>query len=437
MKIIFQAIEGETKMRKNVWILNHYATSMIEAHGGRHYWLAQEIKKKGYNPVIFGANVVHNSEKMFDLEGKISKRINVDDLKFILVKSASYQGNGMSRVKNMLSYAVNVVKVGKKYAQNNGKPDIIYASSVHPLTLLAGQKLAKYFHIPCICEVRDLWPLTLVDYGSLKEKSLVARFLYKGEKYIYKKANALIFTMAGGKQYILDRGWEKEVDLRKIFHINNGVDLDKYYENCTKFQIQDEDLNDDSTFKIIYTGSVRKANDLLVLVRVAQKLQNNPKVKILIWGSGDCVQILKDSIKNSNLTNIKYKGVVQKQYIPYILSKGDINLIHQILPKGMKKGKQINLLKYGTSQNKLFEYLASGNPILFTLDSGYNLIDEYHCGICLKKVNVQNIYNAIIELSTMSEEERCVMGDNARNLVREYDFKVLAEKLIQIIESEF
>lgn len=424
-------------MRKNVWVLNHYATDMIGDHGGRHYWLAQEIKKRGYNPVIFASNIVHNSEKQYDLNGKICRGITVDGLKFVLVKSTPYQGNGISRVENMISYAINVIKAGKCYAKYCEKPDIIYASSVHPLTLLAGERLAKYFHIPCICEVRDLWPLTLIEYGILEEKSLIAKILYRGEKYIYKKADALIFTMEGGKQYILDQGWERAIDLNKISYINNGIDLDRFYSNSEKYQIEDEDLEDKNSFKVVYAGSVRKVNDLLVLVRVAQKLQNNPKVKILIWGSGDCVQMLKDSIKNSNLTNIKYKGVVQKQYVPYILSKGDINLLHQILPKGMGKGKQINLLKYGTSQNKLFEYLASGNPVLFTLDSGYNLIDKYHCGLSLKKVNVQNIYNAIVKLSTMSEEERCVMGDNARNLVRQYDFKVLAEKLIQIIESAF
>lgn len=419
-------------MRKNVWILNHYATDMINDHGGRHYWLAQEIKKKGYHPVIFASNIVHNSEKQYDLNGKVCRGITVDGLKFVLVKSTPYQGNGLSRVENMASYAINVIKAGMCYAKYSGKPDIIYASSVHPLTLLAGEKLARYFHVPCICEIRDLWPLTLVDFGSIKEKSLVARILYKGEKYIYKKADALIFTMAGGKQYILDRGWEKEVDLNKIYHINNGLDLDKFYLNATKYKIQDEDLNDDSIFKVIYTGSVRKVNDLSVFVEVARKLQNNPKIKILIWGSGDYVQVLKDNIAAENLTNIIYKGVVQKQYVPYILSKGDINLLHYIPPQKVKA--QNSVLKYGTSQNKLFEYLASGKPVLFTLNSGFNLIDKYHCGFCLKKVNVQNIYNAIVELSSMSKEERNVMGDNARSLVREYDFKVLAEKLIQVIE---
>ena len=38
--------------------MNHYATSALEQKGGRHYWMAKELVKKGYQPVIFCANTV-------------------------------------------------------------------------------------------------------------------------------------------------------------------------------------------------------------------------------------------------------------------------------------------------------------------------------------------------------------------------------------------
>ena len=47
---------------KNIWILNHYAATTLEQKGGRHYWMAKELVKKGYQPTVFCANVIHNAE---------------------------------------------------------------------------------------------------------------------------------------------------------------------------------------------------------------------------------------------------------------------------------------------------------------------------------------------------------------------------------------
>lgn len=421
-------------MRKHVWILNHYAADMMIEGAGRHYWLANEIKKKGYEPVIFASNVVHNSDEVFDLNQNLYKEFH-KEVPFVLVKSTPYQGNGMSRIKNMLSYTRNVIKTGKQYAKQHGKPDVIYASSVHPLTLLAGEKLARYFKVPCICEVRDLWPLTLVAYGAIKEKSLIARALYRGERYLYKKADAMIFTMAGGKQYIIDRGWDNVIDTDKVYHINNGVDLKQFQENCEKYTVEDDDLKRDDILKIVYTGSVRRVNNLGIIVEAAKNLKDNPKIKILIWGAGDCVEELKKEIEDNHLTNIEYKGIVKKQQVPYILSHSDVNLLHSDSKAGQTG--EINLLQYGMSQNKLFEYLASGKPILSTMPVGFSLIEQFQCGVETQDVSPQSIADTMIALSEMSAQELDNMGNNATKAAQSHDFEVLANKLIQIIEGEY
>lgn len=421
-------------MRKRVWILNHYATDMMAERGGRHYWLAQEIQKKGYEPVIFASNVVHNSDESIDLEQKLYKEFD-EDVKFVLVKSTPYQGNGMSRIKNMLSFTKNVIKVGKQYAKNHGKPDIIYASSVHPLTLLAGEKLAKFFKVPCICEVRDLWPLTLVAYGAIKETSLIAKILYRGERYLYKKADAMIFTMAGGKQYIIDRGWDNVIDTNKVYHINNGVDLKQFQENCEKYTVVDDDLLREDIFKIVYTGSIRRVNNLGIITEAAKLLKDNTRIKILIWGAGDCVEELKKEIEENQLTNIEYKGIVKKQQVPYILSHSDVNLLHSDSKAGQTGG--INLLQYGMSQNKLFEYLASGKPILSTMPVGFSLIEQFQCGVETQDVSTESIAKAMRSLSEMSAQEFEDMRKNAQKAAQCHDFEVLANKLIQIIEGDY
>lgn len=421
-------------MRKHVWILNHYATDMMTEHGGRHYWLANEIQKKGYEPVIFASNVIHNSDETIELDQKLYKEFD-ETVRFVLVKSTPYQGNGMSRIRNMLSFTRNVIKAGKQYAKNHGKPDIIYASSVHPLTLLAGEKLAGYFKVPCICEVRDLWPLTLVAYGAIREKSLIAKVLYRGERYLYKKADALIFTMAGGEKYITDRGWDKVIDTRKVYHINNGIDLKQFQENCNKYKVEDSELKRDDVFKIVYTGSIRRVNNLGTIVEAAKQLKNNPKIKILVWGAGDYVEELKKEIEDNKLTNIEYKGIVKKKQVPYILSHSNVNLLHSDAKAG--ENGEVDLLQYGMSQNKLFEYLASGKPVLSTMPVGFSLIEQFQCGVETKDVSPQSIAETMRILSEMSGQQLKQMGNNAQKAAKYHDFEALANKLIQIIEGDY
>ena len=203
-------------IKKNVWIMNHYATNMFKNRGGRHYYFAKNLIDRGYDVTIFCASTIHNSYGSIDMGQNKYIIDSVDGIKFVFVKTSNYVGNGKQRIKNMVNFYINLFPVSKVCAKLSGKPDIILASSVHPLTLVAGIKISKKFHIPCICEMRDLWPLTLIEMGAIKPNGLAAKIMYTGEKWIYKKADSLIFTGEGEIEYIKDMKWDNVIDLSKI-----------------------------------------------------------------------------------------------------------------------------------------------------------------------------------------------------------------------------
>ncbi|MBN1774917.1 MAG: glycosyltransferase family 4 protein, partial [Clostridiales bacterium] len=294
-------------MHKKIWILNHYATNMFFDEGGRHYWFAHYLQKEGYEPTIICASTIHNSDKIVDTKNQNYIRVEKNGIPFVFVKTPPYKGNGKSRVMNMLSFYSRLFSSTKKYAEEYGKPDVILASSVHPLTLVAGIKIAKKFGVPCICEVRDLWPESLIAYGSLKRHSLLARLLYRGEKWIYKRADEIVFTVEGGKDYIKEREWDVEsggpIKLEKVHHINNGVDLDTYEINTKDNAVKDDDLTDCNTFKVIYTGSIREVNNIQVLVEAAKYIQDKSveKIRFIIYGDGDKKDELVNWCESNNI----------------------------------------------------------------------------------------------------------------------------------------
>ena len=415
-------------MKKNIWIMNHYAGSMFFDRGGRHYNFAKYLRRAGYEPVIFCANSKHGQQELFFEDQDLWHEHIAEEIAtpFVFVKARAYQGNGKQRVLNMIDFYRNVKKTAREYVKTHKRPDIIYASSVHPLTLVAGIQLAKHFGVKCICEVRDLWPESIVAYSTRFTRSHpLMRLLYHGEKWIYKKADLLIFTTEGAYDYIVEQGWEKDIPRSKVHYINNGVDLETFRYNREHFQIEDPDLRNPDLFQVVYTGSIRLVNNLGLLLDAAKQV-TDPKVRFLIWGDGDERPMLEQRIRDEGIGNVGFKGKVEKKYIPYIVSQADLNFAHNTPSP---------LFRFGISFNKIFDYFAAGKPILTDFPCTYNLVIQSNSGVAVENATVHEIARAIERMATLEEGEYMKFCNNALNAAEIYDFKNLTQKLIAIISQ--
>ncbi len=425
-------------MKKNIWLWNHYATDMYKNRGGRHFWFAENLMKQGYKATVFGASTYHNTAKYMknitdigiDTGDEKYATDTINNVPFVFVKTTSALGNGTDRVKNMGLFYLNLFPVAKTYAKINGKPDVILASSVHPLTMVAGIQIAKKFQVPCICEVRDLWPEAIFSFNKVKEKSFLGKILTAGEHWIYKKADALIFTKEGDTDYIKEKMWDKDqggnIDLKKCHYINNGIDLDAFIKSSKENVFDDKDLAENK-FNVVYAGSIRPVNNVGFILDAAALLKEHSDIKFLIYGDGNQQEMLKQRVINERLTNVKMKGYINKQYIPYILSKSSVNILNY-------SQSQYNWAR-GNSSNKLFEYMASGKPIISTVKMGYCILDKYKCGLSLENIEPEELVKTILQIKNMPQKHYKDMGQNARNGAKDFDFNVLTIKLIDVIES--
>ncbi len=416
-------------MNKRVWILNHYAGNMFVTGGGRHLYLSRYLKESGYEPTVFCSNFDHFTRKnCIDSSELFAEQTEASTgVPYVFIRTRDYSNNGKKRVLNMLDFYRGMLKTAKQYAKTHGAPDVIYASSVHPLTLVAGIKLAKRFGVKCVSEVRDLWPESIVAYSTKwTRKSLVMRVLYAGEKWIYKKSDYVIMTWAGGYDYIKDQGWDNKIPESKVIHISNGVDLGPYQKNIAEHPYSDEDLTNTAYKNFIYTGSVRKVNNLAVMVEAARKLKEsgNTSARILVYGDGDELESLKKSA--SDLDNIVFKGRVPKNNVPSILSQGYCSILHNT---------STELDKYGQSQNKFFEYLAAGRPILMTYSVGHSVIRKDGCGIELDEQTPEAIADAVTSLCNLSSEEYKGYCDKASECAKRFDYKELCNQLIKVLNA--
>jgi len=403
---------------KNIWILNHYAISPDMPGGTRHYDIAKELVKRGFNVTIFASGFDHVTKKYLKVSSKeLFREETYDGVRFVWLNTFPYTKNDWRRIVNMISYAFRVFKASKKFE----KPDAIIGSSMHFFAPLAGWWLAKRYKARFIFEIRDLWPRTAIDMGALKENSLIAKLLYSWERFMCEKAEKIIVLMPN-IEYFSKIGISRE----KIIWIPNGVDMERFEtdipidENLEVFKVfkkyQDK-------FKVIYAGAHGPANGLELVIETAELLKNFEDVQFILIGDGVEKEKLIKLAKEKKLTNVTFLPPVPKKFIPTVLKKGD--LLFFCL-------RSMDVYKYGISLNKLFDYLASGKPIIMAGDASNKIIEEAGAGIIVPPGNPELLADGILNIKNLPVEERSRMGLNGREYVEKYyDIKKLAEKLVE------
>lgn len=416
------------KLSKNVWFFHHYAVPPNMSGQIRPFNFGKRLQECGMDATVFAASYLHHSDVNLVNDGRPYLLNNEWGVPFVFVNTPSSAKGLGARVKNMIAFYFGLRQVSKQYAKENGKPDVIIASSPHPLTMIAGIHIARRFGIPCICEVRDLWPDAIFTFGKVKEHSLLGKCLTAGEHWIYRNADAMIFTKEGDTDYLKDHKWDLDnggdIDLEKCHYINNGVDLELFRQSILDNPVADSDL-DANKFNVVYAGSIRPVNDVGNLLDAAVLLQNHTDIQFLIYGDGNELETLRQRVLQEGITNVKLKGYVDKRCIPYILSKASVNILNY-------SPSRYNWTR-GNSSNKLFEYMASGKPIISTIQMGYCLLKKYECGLSLEMSTPAELAGTILKVHDMPRDRYEQMGKNAQAGAAEFDYKVLTDKLIAVI----
>lgn len=405
----------------NIWLINHYAVPPKYYPLARQTCFAKELMKMGHQVTIFAASTVHNSDQNLITDGAAYRQETVDGVNYVYIKCIGYQGNGLKRVYNMCEFAWKLPGVCKHFP----KPDAIVATSMPPTSCAVGVHLAKKYGCRGVAEIADLWPESIVAYGIAGPKNPAVVVLRWLEKWIYKEADAVIFTMEEAYRYIEEQGWQNQIPRSKVFYVNNGVDLPAFEYNREHFRVEDEDLENPDCFKVIYTGSIRKVNNLGLLLDAAKQVRN-PKVRFLIWGDGDELPALRQRLVDEKIENVMFKGRVAKSYVPYIVSRADLNIAHNTPSP---------LFRYGISFNKLFDYLAAGKPVLSDFPCGHNPAVVWGAGQEVNEPTAENIARAIESFVSMDEATYLQYSRNAELAAREYSFEALTKKLLSIIEN--
>lgn len=403
-------------MTKNIWWINHHAVPPVVPGGTRHFSLAKSLKKLGYETTIINGSFDHLNSH-FQEKGDFGQNLkepllrSYEGVDFYSIPTPYYVGNAsIGRVKNMLAFYFGAMKYlrGKT---DIPKPDLIIGSVVHPFAAYAGYRLSRYYNVPFIYEVRDLWPRTLVELGRISSKHPFVILLDKLDGFLAKKAKLIITTAPLMKNHYKERFGINE---DQFLWVTNGSVFTKKKPTAMR-TIEENDV-----IQVGYTGNIGYGNGirnfLQALSIVDQDLLN--KFKFLFVGEGPFKKELAAYAKEKELP-VEFKDSVPKDRVWEILQKFDFLLFIII---------ETPILKFGISSNKLSDYHSAGRPIIEIVSCNSSPVQSSGAGYHADSFGeLPKILSAICNAD---QEEYIEKGEKGYLFAQEnYDWDNLAKKI--------
>jgi len=401
-------------MRKTIWIINEYAGSPYHGMQLRHYYLGKELLKFGDNVWIISASFSHTRLKQPSSLYEV-----IDGLNYLWLKVNKYS-HAHDR-KRVLKWFFFLYKTFFKLPIHLvDKPSAILISSPSPFPVVSAYKWAKYFNARLLFEVRDIWPLTLVEVGRYSPKHPFVRIMKWIEKFAYKKANNIISVLPFFHEYLEKQG----IDPSKFVHIPNGI-CPNELKNLEAISLNSiYRFIPSDKFIIAYAGTFSFSNALDILVEAASLLKYNKKIHFVLIGKGSEEKKLRK--KSANLTNITF--------VPYQPREKALALIKRIADVCYKGSRKNGLYQFGISPIKLFDYMYVAKPIIHSYSGRGDLVKEANCGISVEAENPEALVKGILTLFNMSENRRKELGKKGYNFLMEnYTYEKLARRLIKVV----
>jgi len=378
---------------KNIWIINQYAGSSNHGMTFRSYFLAKEFIKR-HRVTIFSASFSHVMSNPPSVSKTYTEE-NINGVEYLWLKVPVYkQSKSLSRLISMFIFLYRLFFLNVK---KRDTPDVIIVSSTLPLPIWKAYFWAKRFNAKLIFEVRDIWPLSIMELGGFKKTNPFVVLLQITENFAYKVSDYVVSVLPKAFEHMKHHG----LDLPRFKYIPNGIEI--------KTMIKTDEVNKD-VFKIGYAGTLGIANALKYLIHAAHLIQKN-NIEIHLLGNGPEKETLMEMVKDKNISNVYFHDAVPKNKVGIFLSKMDALFIGWHFSK---------IYRFGISANKLFDYLASAKPIIHSVDAGNDPVLEAKAGISVKPENPKEIADAILKLYKMPESKRNELGQNGRVYVEKY-----------------
>lgn len=396
-----------------LWIVNHYAVTPDMPGGTRHYELATLLKSHGWTTTIF-ASPFHYSTRKFvrPVSPMRAMRENVDEVIFRWIYTTPYLSNDWRRYLNMLSFLPMFLVDGLRQT----RPHCIIGSSPHPFAALGAWIAARWYRVPFVLEIRDVWPETLVELGL--RCPLIVYPLAVLERFLYRRAARIVALTDGIKQRIQAKGIEE----KKIVLIPNAAMRPPHLDLERRDQTRRR-LGWNGKVVAIWAGAHGTANGLEVIVEAGRCLADREGILIVLVGDGPAKASLKQEA--AGLENVVFLDPLPKSEVSDVLRAADIGLLVH---------RHVDVVQ-GARPNKLFDFMSAGLPIVSNIGGeAWKLIEAAGAGVRVQPEDPVALAEAIWSMATDPYRQR--MGQRGfAYVLQHHSREQTADDLAQLLQE--
>ena len=292
---------------RRIWYISKYlSTPSVGAPGSRGFELMRELAALGHDVTIFTATPNH----LFDTPTFARSHFveTVDGVDICWVKTIHFEGaRSLRRILSWIQFEISLLMLRKR---RFGRPDAVVASSLSLFSVLTGLVLRRRYRSRLVFEVRDIWPLTIVEEGGFSYRNPLVKALAAVERLGYEHADAIVGTMPNLGQHVaaitghplpthcIPMGIAERI-------LVASESLPEGYRGT--FLAHDR-------FCIGYAGTVGTTNALETFFSAAQALEHDPRFHFVLVGGGDLLSEYES--RYANLSNKKNnKKTINKKKI--------------------------------------------------------------------------------------------------------------------------
>ena len=403
----------------NILMISHYAGAPQYGMEFRSYYMAREWVRMGHNVTVVGAAFSHLRKAQPPVGHEVLEGIN-----YLWLPTTEYEGNGMKRVLTMFQFCRQVYKHSKELIAF--KPDMVIASSVYTFDLYPCRYIARRTGAKLVYEVHDLWPLSVMVIGGYKKWHPFIIMLQHCENYAYKHCDMVVSMLDKAFPHMQRHGLTED----RFCCVPNGY-LKEEWENIDSIELPAEHarlfnkLHAEGKTIVGFAGGHTQSTAMDVLIEAAKLIKERTDIAYVMVGKGPQKEELIHMAEGYGLKNFHFLPPVEKPCIPKVVQQFDICY---------EGGVHSFLHKYGTSANKMIDYMLASKPIVKSVDEPGSEVERVGCGIQAEAENIAQVRDAIQKIADMTKEERDEMGAKGRKYaIENLEYHSLSEKFIDYV----
>lgn len=341
----------------NIWYFSHYAGGPGVGVAMRAYCLAKQWAAIGVSTTIF---VARNHHLSFS-DRPLPDEFTADSVKYVSLPARPYRGNGLARIVNMADFCRSMWNL-----KHDDRPDAIITSSPHVFSIFPARRLAKRHRAKLVFEVRDLWPLSLTEIAGANRLHPFVLMAAAAERFAYAKSDVVASLLGNAEPHMAKKGLAPG----KFIHVPNGIDFDEPHPVEPTSEVglaaskQIDSWHERGMKIVIHPGSQGTPNNLSLLLDAARLLKNKP-FGFLLVGSGIETERLK--AMSADLPNVSFFPRVPKSEALWLTQRSDI---------GYAGGRNLPIYRFGTSFNKVADFLRFGMPFVELVPTGAGFLAD-------------------------------------------------------------